>query len=65
MKRKRPPLELLVPLMLWDTAWKGAAIIAAIRNRQWRWIGPLAAVNSAGLLPMIYLWKFRARRAAA
>ena len=39
----------------WDTAWKVVAIHRAVTNRQWRWIVPLATVNSAGILPMLYL----------
>lgn len=39
----------------WDTAWKAVAVRRAIKNRQWKWILPLAVVNSAGILPILYL----------
>ncbi len=39
----------------WDTIWKIVAIRRAMRNHQWRWLLPLATVNSVGILPMLYL----------
>jgi len=42
----------------WDTAWKVVAIHHAVKNKQWRWIVPLATVNSAGILPMLYLGRW-------
>jgi hypothetical protein len=42
----------------WDTVWKVVALVTAVRNRQWRWVVPLATVSSAGILPMVYLWRF-------
>ncbi len=48
-------------IFLWDTAWKAVAIVTAIRNRQYRWIGPLVLVNSVGILPMVYLLRFAGR----
>jgi hypothetical protein len=39
----------------WDTAWKVVAIRRAVKCRQWRWLLPLATVNSVGILPMLYL----------
>ncbi len=53
MKRLAKYLRIL--LTAWDTAWKAAAIRRAVQNRQWRWVLPLATVNSAGILPMLYL----------
>ena len=53
MKRNQVPI---VILGAWDTAWKVAAIRRAIKGRQYRWIAPLAIVNSVGILPMLYLW---------
>jgi|GEM_PF-3132119 len=48
-------------IFLWDTAWKAVAIVTAIRNRQYRWIGPLLLVNSVGIFPLVYLLRFAGR----
>jgi len=53
--KKRPVKLLGVVLGAWDTAWKAIAIRRAVKNRQWRWVLPLATVNSVGILPMLYL----------
>lgn len=58
MKRKGPK-SVAVVLALWDTAWKAVAIRAAVRNRQYRWVPALLIVNSVGLLPIVYLWRFQ------
>jgi hypothetical protein len=55
---KKPPARLLTVVLIWDSTWKAAAIIKAVRRRQFRWVVPLAIVNSAGMLPMLYLWRF-------
>ena len=55
MNRKRLPIGIA---LLWDTTWKAMAIRRAIQNRQYRWIAPLALVNSVGILPMLYLAKW-------
>lgn len=55
MRRKR---WIGLTLMAWDTAWKAAAIHRAWKNGQRRWILPLAVVNSMGLLPMLYLFRW-------
>ena len=47
-----------IAVAVWDGAWKVAALVVAVRNRQWRWVVPLATVSSAGVLPMVYLWRF-------
>jgi hypothetical protein len=46
-------------LILWDLGWKVVAIRRAIQRREYWWIAPLAAVNSVGLLPMLYLARTR------
>jgi hypothetical protein len=39
----------------WDTAWKAVAIRRALKNGHRAWVPVLALVNSAGLLPMLFL----------
>jgi hypothetical protein len=55
MAKKRARNIFIFIALLWDTGWKVAAIRKALQKRQFRWIGPLALVNSLGLLPMLYL----------
>jgi len=52
-----------VVVFAWDTLWKLIAVLVAVRNRQFKWIVPLLVVNSVGILPMVYLWKFSGPRA--
>ncbi len=54
-----------IVVALWDTAWKAVAIRRAVRNRQWKWVPVLAVVNSAGLLPLLYLARWGRARPAA
>ena len=61
MSRKR----LGVVLGTWDIVWKIVALRKAVRNRQYRWIIPLLLTSSAGILPMLYIWRFSERPTAA
>jgi hypothetical protein len=54
MSKRKGTLITLVTA--WDTAWKAAAILRAFRNGQPKWIVPLLVTNSAGILPMLYLF---------
>lgn len=44
-----------VAVAAWDTAWKAVAVRRALRNGQRRWVLPLLVVNSAGILPVLFL----------
>ncbi len=48
-------LPLLLPLVVWDLAWRGLAMWRAGRANQPKWFMALLIVNSLGLLPIIYL----------
>lgn len=61
---RRHPRPLAVAVGLWDAAWKTLAIRRAIKNRQYRWIIPLLVTSTAGILPIVYLWRFARPRAA-
>jgi len=47
--------RLLLLLGAWDLVWKVIAVRRAVKNRQYKWIPPLAVVNSVGILPIVYL----------
>lgn len=49
---------LVVVLAVWDLFWKGLALWRAAReNREW-WFIALLCINSAGVLPIIYLIRY-------
>lgn len=50
---------------LWDSVWKLAALAVALRRRDWKWLGPLLIVSSAGLFPIFYLSRTRPNRPVA
>lgn len=52
-KRKE---ALITVAAVWDTGWKIAAILKALRRGDWKWLGPLTVVNSIGLLPIAYIF---------
>lgn len=51
----------LVPLLIWSIAWKGAALWHSARRNQLIWYVALLIINTAGLLEIIYLLFFRTK----
>ena len=56
---KRRVRKAVLPVMAWDTLWKILAIRRALQLRDYKWIAGIVVTNSAGVLPMYYLWKKR------
>ena len=52
-------LWVVLPLAVWDLAWRGMALWHAAKNEQKNWFIALMIVNSVGILPIIYLKFFR------
>jgi len=46
----------LIPLMIWEMIWKGIALWKAGRNNQLTWFVFLLILNTAGILPIIYIF---------
>jgi hypothetical protein len=46
---------ILVFLAIWELAWKGFGLWRAAQNQQTGWFVALLVINTAGLLPIIYL----------
>jgi len=46
---------LLVPLILWSLFWKGLALWRAAKNNSKPWFVVLLAVNTLGILEILYL----------
>jgi hypothetical protein len=49
----------VLPLVIWDTAWKLVAIARAVQLRNYKMIPVLALASTGGIVPMTYLWKNR------
>ncbi len=48
-----------IALAVWSLAWKGVALWFSARNHQKKWFIVLLILNTAGILPIIYLLAFR------
>ncbi|OGY62246.1 MAG: hypothetical protein A2745_02470 [Candidatus Harrisonbacteria bacterium RIFCSPHIGHO2_01_FULL_44_13] len=49
----------LVLLLIWEFLWKAAALWKAGRNNQVWWFVVLLILNTAGILPILYLRFFQ------
>lgn len=52
-------IALLVIIVIWDIVWKLLALWKAGRNNQLAWFIFIAIINSAGILPILYLTFFQ------
>jgi methionyl-tRNA synthetase len=48
-------------LMIWETVWKGFALWFAGKNEHKGWFIAIFILNTAGILPIIYLLWFRCK----
>lgn len=46
---------IIVLLSIWDAVWKLTALWKSARNGQLAWFVLLAVLNTAGILPIIYI----------
>lgn len=49
----------LIPLAIWDMIWKGIALWKAGKNSQLSWFIAIFILNTAGILPIIYIKFFQ------
>lgn len=49
----------LVIVSLWELVWKGIALWKCGRNKQLAWFVFILVLNTAGILPIVYLLFFR------
>ncbi|MCH2472796.1 MAG: DUF5652 family protein [Gammaproteobacteria bacterium] len=56
-----PPLLYywVIPLIIWSACWKLVALWKAARNRQLAWFIVLAIFNTAGMLPILYIYFYQ------
>jgi hypothetical protein len=56
-------IAVVVILAIWDGVWKLIALWKSARNNQLAWFICLAIFNTAGILPILYLWRFQKQAA--
>jgi len=54
---------IVIPLVLWSAIWKGIALWKAARRDQLGWYLALLIINTAGVLPIIYIFLVAPRHA--
>lgn len=60
---RRPP-KAVIPVLLWDTAWKIVAVRRAIQLKKYRWIPVLVSTSSVGIVPIWFILHNRETPAA-
>jgi len=50
---------LLGALLVWSVIWKGLGLWKAGRNNQLNWFIVMLIINSAGILPIVYILWFQ------
>ncbi len=45
----------LIPLIIWEAIWKGVGLWKSGKNNQLYWFIAMFILNTAGILPIIYL----------
>lgn len=58
-------VSLIVLISLWELVWKGIALWKCGRNNQLVWFIAILILNTAGILPIIYLLFFQKKKAVA
>ena len=56
-------LALIIPVVIWTLIWKGIALWKASQNNQIAWFVILLAVNTVGILEIIYIFFFSKKKA--
>jgi hypothetical protein len=47
------------PLFLWDLIWKIIALWRSAKNKHFKWFFAILILNTVGILPLIYLFKYK------
>lgn len=55
-------LWLIIPLLVWDGVWRGIALWRAGRSDRLAWFIALLVFNTAGILPIIYIFAFNKKK---
>lgn len=52
----------LIPLTIWELIWKGIALWKSAKHHQLKWFVAILILNTAGILPIVYLKFFQKRK---
>lgn len=52
----------LIPLIIWESIWKGIGLWRSARNKQLNWFVAIFLLNTVGILSIVYLKFFQKRR---
>ena len=52
-------LLLFIILVLWEIVWKGIALWKAAKESQKYWFAAMLILNTAGILPILYIFVFK------
>jgi methionyl-tRNA synthetase len=55
-------LAIFMIVVVWDTIWKGIALWKSGRSNQLAWFICILILNTAGILPIIYLVFFQKKK---
>ncbi|MDF1533278.1 MAG: DUF5652 family protein [Methanosarcinaceae archaeon] len=55
-------LGLILILVFWELFWKGIALWKSARNNQKNWFIAILLLNTAGILPILYIYIFQSGR---
>ncbi len=55
-------LSFIFVLVLWELVWKGIALWKAARESQKYWFIAILVLNTAGILPILYIFLFKKGR---
>jgi len=55
-------MSVLLILVVWELIWKGIALWKCGRNNQLAWFIVILILNTAGILPIIYLAFFQKKK---
>ena len=55
-------IVVLTLLVIWETIWKGIGLFKSARNNHIVWFVCILIINSAGILPIIYLFFFQHKK---
>ena len=53
---------IIVLLAIWDAIWKGIGLWKSAGHKQLAWFVAMFIINSAGILPIIYIYFFQKKR---
>ena len=56
-------IYLIAFIAMWEFVWKLIALWKAGRNNQLGWFICIAIINTVGILPIIYLWIYKEKKA--